>query len=99
MKDSTEQAANYPGIHESPVASTPLQHIKTWPSTGIGGNVNSLEELVTAAKEGVATLRAMLQDGVSLAPQRDSSGDFILATSNSEIAAKHDMHDERDFLI
>ncbi len=75
------------------------RYLTAWPSAGIPAGVKHLGELIAFSKEGVATLQAMLEDGVTLDARRLASGAFLLATAEPAIAAKYDMHDERDFLI
>jgi nucleotidyltransferase AbiEii toxin of type IV toxin-antitoxin system len=65
-----------------------------------GIEAESLEELVDRVRPASETLKAMLADGVKLERTRNRTTTRpYFATTDPEVAAKYDMHDESEFLF
>ncbi len=80
-------------------ARPPMKRYATiWRNKLLTADATSLEEMISALQRVVATLQAMLADGVRLDPQRATADDdAYLVTENPAVAKKYDMHDESEF--
>jgi hypothetical protein len=74
------------------------RYITLWRNKWLTADAKSLEEMIEGLQSAADTLRAMLADGVALAPEGGTSDDYAyLVTIDPTIAEKYDMHDETEF--
>ena len=74
------------------------RYITLWRNKWLTAEAASLQDMVAGLQSAVDTLRAMLADGVTLAPNGGTSDDYAyLATTDPIVAKKYDMHDEMEF--
>lgn len=73
--------------------------LRLWRNKFLTVEAQSLDEMVAVLREAVATLSAMLKDGVTLETPGGTSDDYAyLVTTDPAIARKYDMHEESEFL-
>jgi hypothetical protein len=69
-----------------------------WRNKWLTAEATSLGEMINSLRCAAEELEAMLADGVTLDPGRDTSDDYTyLVTTDPAIAKKYDMHDESEF--
>ncbi len=62
-------------------------------------DAESLDDMIASLRDAADTLEAMRGDGVILDPEGATADDYAhLVTSDPDVARKHGMHDEAEFL-
>lgn len=73
--------------------------LRTWPARGSATTVRMIAELITAAGDATGELARMQVDGVTIVAEYPAISDHVcLATSDPDVAARYDMHEETEFL-
>jgi hypothetical protein len=77
-----------------------VRYMMHWKNDVLPGNVNSLDELITASNDSAAAiLKEMRADGVILDPAAPTPAAYArLITTDPIVARKYGMHDESEFL-
>ena len=74
------------------------RYITRWRNKFLTIDAESLDEMIAGLQDAADTLKAMRADGVSLDPNGGTADDYAcLVTTDPQIAAKYDMHDEAEF--
>jgi hypothetical protein len=78
--------------------ATTKRYVRQWRNKFLTVEAKSLDEMITILESATDELRRMRADGVVLDPEGGAPDDYAdLVTTDPDVAARYDMHDESEF--
>jgi hypothetical protein len=77
----------------------PKRYLMLWRNKFLTADAKSVDEMAETLRRAAETLAAMRADGVTLDPEGRTGDDYAyLVTTDPDVARKHDMHEESEFM-